>query len=299
MTAARVVTAGPPSVACVRALMRWGPVRTRRRCRPTPRSCRRRCRAVVARPASTRTSRRRRSSPKLVEFAPAQRAVVRRRREARAGIQLPDGAVIDSTDMDHWTFPGRHEVLQGVRARRQAARDAPDLARRRHRRSRARHARRRVRVERRRDRRGVRRRTARRTCAAPITTRRRPTPAGTVTSARPGTSLGLSALQLGDVSALPLSAPPGGTTFAAPNPALGYLHANCGHCHNPNGSAWVDSHMILRLDVDEHDAAATQIVQTTVGVAARAVDRPRLHETDRRRRSRPERAVLSHDRSVR
>lgn len=83
----------------------------------------------------------------------------------------------------------------------------------------------------------------------------------------PGGVLGFSALQLGDVSALPLSAPPpAGTTYGAPVPALGYLHANCGHCHNPNGGAWVDSHMILRLDVGERDAATTQIVQTTVGV---------------------------------
>lgn len=83
----------------------------------------------------------------------------------------------------------------------------------------------------------------------------------------PGHALGMSALQLGDVSALPLSSPPpAGTTYAAPNEALGYLHANCGHCHNPMGGAWVDSHMILRLDVDERDAATTQTVQTTVGV---------------------------------
>jgi hypothetical protein len=83
-----------------------------------------------------------------------------------------------------------------------------------------------------------------------------------------GHALGLSALQLGDVSALPLSSqPPAGTTYAAPNAALGYLHANCGHCHNPNGGAWVDSHMVLRLDVEERDAATTQAVQTTVGVA--------------------------------
>src|SRR5262245_3155819 len=70
-----------------------------------------------------------------------------------------------------------------------------------------------------------------------------------------GHSLGVSALQLGDVTGLPLSAPPpAGTKFQAPNAALGYLHANCGHCHNPNGSAWPDSHMILRLDVEEQDA---------------------------------------------
>jgi hypothetical protein len=82
-----------------------------------------------------------------------------------------------------------------------------------------------------------------------------------------GHILGFSALQLGDVSALPLTdPPPAGTTFAAPNAALGYLHANCGHCHNPNGGAWVDSRMILRLDVDEHDAATTNTVMTTVGV---------------------------------
>jgi hypothetical protein len=82
-----------------------------------------------------------------------------------------------------------------------------------------------------------------------------------------GHALGVSALQLGDVSALPLSdPPPAGTTFTAPIPALGYLHANCGHCHNPNGTGWVDSRMILRLDVDEHDAMTTQIYESTVGV---------------------------------
>jgi hypothetical protein len=80
-----------------------------------------------------------------------------------------------------------------------------------------------------------------------------------------GHILGFSALQLGDVSTVPLTVQPG-VTFAAPNAALGYLHANCGHCHNPDGSAWVDSHMILRLDVDEHDVATTKIYQSTVGV---------------------------------
>jgi hypothetical protein len=80
-----------------------------------------------------------------------------------------------------------------------------------------------------------------------------------------GHILGFSALQLGDTSMWPLTVQPG-TTFAAPNTALGYLHANCGHCHNPNGSAWVDSKMILRLDTAEHDVMTTQIYQTTVGV---------------------------------
>jgi mono/diheme cytochrome c family protein len=82
-----------------------------------------------------------------------------------------------------------------------------------------------------------------------------------------GHVLGFSALQLGDVSALPLSnPPPAGTMYAAPNAAEGYLHANCGHCHNPNGGAWPDSNMILRLDVTETDPATTMLVQSTVGV---------------------------------
>jgi mono/diheme cytochrome c family protein len=83
-----------------------------------------------------------------------------------------------------------------------------------------------------------------------------------------GHILGFSALQLGTLDALPLTdPPPAGTVYAAPNPALGYLHANCGHCHNPNGSGWVDSKMILRLDVDETDATTSKAYQTTVGVA--------------------------------
>jgi len=82
----------------------------------------------------------------------------------------------------------------------------------------------------------------------------------------PGRALGFSALQLADLSTLPLSdPPPAGTTYAAPNAALGYLHANCGHCHNPSGSAWATSGMVLRLDVDERDAAASELYRTTVG----------------------------------
>jgi hypothetical protein len=81
-----------------------------------------------------------------------------------------------------------------------------------------------------------------------------------------GHVLGFSALQLGDTSALPLSTPATGA-FVAPNAALGYFHANCGHCHNPGGSAWVDSQMVLRLSVTETDPLQTQIYATTVGVA--------------------------------
>ena len=83
----------------------------------------------------------------------------------------------------------------------------------------------------------------------------------------PGRALGFSALQLADLSALPLSDPPQGTPYAAPNDALGYLHANCGHCHNPSGSAWVNSAMVLRLDVADRSIATSKPYLTTVGVA--------------------------------
>ena len=80
-----------------------------------------------------------------------------------------------------------------------------------------------------------------------------------------GHILGFSALQLGDVSALPL-------TDASRHDVRG---AECGArlsprelraLPQPERQRVVDSHMVLRLDVGEHDAMATQIYQTTVGV---------------------------------
>jgi hypothetical protein len=81
----------------------------------------------------------------------------------------------------------------------------------------------------------------------------------------PGRALGVSAIQLPSLVDWPLSDPPS-QVVAAPNAAMGYLHANCGHCHNPNGSAWSTSSMVLRLAATETDAAATQLYQSTVGV---------------------------------
>lgn len=99
----------------------------------------------------------------------------------------------------------------------------------------------------------------------------------------PGRVLGFSALQLGaalpgtgglDLGTLaaegkltapppePLPAPPGDAQTAA---ALGYLHANCGHCHNPRGTSWPDTQMLLRLGVEERDAASTGLYQSVVG----------------------------------
>jgi hypothetical protein len=99
----------------------------------------------------------------------------------------------------------------------------------------------------------------------------------------PGRILGFSALQLAKpgpgVSLADLAAsgrlsapPPAGADYSAPGDAttstgIGYLHANCGHCHNPNGIAWPDTQMILRLDVSERDPAATLLEKSTVGIA--------------------------------
>jgi hypothetical protein len=56
-------------------------------------------------------------------------------------------------------------------------------------------------------------------------------------------------------------APPGDPTTQA---AFGYLHANCGHCHNPVGYCNYPG-MELRLNVDETVLEATALWQTVVG----------------------------------
>ncbi len=58
--------------------------------------------------------------------------------------------------------------------------------------------------------------------------------------------------------------PPGDAVTRA---ALGYLHANCGNCHNPNGAARPDVDMTLRLSVAERTAEDTAIYRATVGQA--------------------------------
>ena len=71
----------------------------------------------------------------------------------------------------------------------------------------------------------------------------------------PGRILGYSQLQLGPTPA------PGDAVTAR---ALGWLHANCGHCHNENGIARPDVDMILRLGVGE-DVASSGAYRTAVG----------------------------------
>jgi hypothetical protein len=55
---------------------------------------------------------------------------------------------------------------------------------------------------------------------------------------------------------------PGDATTAT---ALGYLHANCGHCHNENGTSWPDTQMVLRLVVADRDAATSGVFASIVG----------------------------------
>jgi hypothetical protein len=203
-------------------------------------------------------------SPRLVEFTPAN-VLWSDGAEKHRWYQLPPGAVIDSTDMNHWRLPIGTKLFKefasgGKRLETRLIWRVSDTGNR-----------------------------EADTLVGSFVWNDTETEAtlakdgaqnirGTLHDApaqdtcwrchlgEPGHALGVSALQLGDVSGVPLSAPPpAGTTFAAPNPALGYLHANCGHCHNPSGGAWADSHMIMRLDVEERDAMANQIVQTTVG----------------------------------
>ena len=49
--------------------------------------------------------------------------------------------------------------------------------------------------------------------------------------------------------------------------ALGYLHGNCGGCHNAIGAIPREDPMKLRLVVGQTDYAETDTVLTTIGVA--------------------------------
>jgi hypothetical protein len=97
----------------------------------------------------------------------------------------------------------------------------------------------------------------------------------------PGRVLGFSALQLsreGDgvtldwlrQQGLLSPPPPAGAPYHPPGDAataetLGYLHANCGHCHNPNGTSWPDTQMVLRLSVAETTAEGSELYRSAIG----------------------------------
>lgn len=110
------------------------------------------------------------------------------------------------------------------------------------------------------------------------------TQCGTCHNGEAGRALGFSALQLSTEAlaelarAELLSHPPSDDASlsapgdAAVSEALGYLHANCGHCHNPNGSARPDTNMNLRLDVGQSTPESTNAYLTTVNVELQYFD---------------------------
>jgi hypothetical protein len=87
----------------------------------------------------------------------------------------------------------------------------------------------------------------------------------------PGRVLGFSAVQQPKVSAALLSQPPT-HEFAVPGDrataaALGYLHGNCAHCHNPLAPAHADTDMDLRLLFDDRRALDTSAFRTGAGIS--------------------------------
>lgn len=98
---------------------------------------------------------------------------------------------------------------------------------------------------------------------------------GTCHNGEPGRMLGVSAVQLAGSASLErlrvagaLShdvAGAGPTGDPAAVEALGYLHANCGSCHNPRGTAWPDTDLDLRLPAGHPDASATPGWRTSIG----------------------------------
>jgi hypothetical protein len=85
-----------------------------------------------------------------------------------------------------------------------------------------------------------------------------------------GHVLGFSSVQQPNAPAEILSSAPS-AGFAVPGDdttaqALGYLHANCAHCHNLHGAAWPDTDMDLRLQVSDVQPEDTAAYRTTIGI---------------------------------
>jgi mono/diheme cytochrome c family protein len=86
----------------------------------------------------------------------------------------------------------------------------------------------------------------------------------------PGRVLGFSAVQQQELPSELLAQPQ--QAYAIPGTresaqGLGYLHANCGHCHNPRGNPSNRTRLNLRLSVADVEAGQTTIERETVGVA--------------------------------
>jgi hypothetical protein len=85
----------------------------------------------------------------------------------------------------------------------------------------------------------------------------------------PGRVLGFSAVQQAELPTDLLTQAQ--HAYVIPGPpesarGLGYLHANCGHCHNPHGFPSRETSMVLRLSVADVEAGQTTIERETVGV---------------------------------
>lgn len=91
-----------------------------------------------------------------------------------------------------------------------------------------------------------------------------------------GGALGIQAVQLSsaitawsssNMFVVPIGSPAFGPTGNATEvAALGYLHANCGHCHNPGGYAATANNMSLRLDAAPKAATSEPGYLTTVNI---------------------------------
>jgi hypothetical protein len=90
-----------------------------------------------------------------------------------------------------------------------------------------------------------------------------------------GRILGFSAVQQPEAppelfdAPVPSYAPPGDPVVRE---ALGYLHANCAHCHNPEGTARPDTDMNLRLSVMDALPEDTATYRSTLGVELQFFD---------------------------
>jgi hypothetical protein len=205
-----------------------------------------------------------RIAPDLLPFEPAF-ALWSDAADKRRWLRLPPGTLIDTSDADHWQFPvgamlfkefskdgkrletrlvartgaGPNQYFMGAFLWNDDESDALFVP------------------EGQRDARGT---------AHDVPTAKN---CGTCHNGEPGRVLGFSAVQQPAVAPALLSTPvapftpPGSEAARA---AFGYLHANCAHCHNPNGSARPDTNMNLRLALTEARAEDTQILQTTLGI---------------------------------
>jgi hypothetical protein len=203
-------------------------------------------------------------APDLIEYEPAYK-LWSDGAEKRRWLRLPPGAAIDTSDMDHWVFPigtmfFKEFSLDGKRLEtRLVARlgpkpedyfmgafvwndDESDAV-----------------FER-----GGEANVRGTEHDVPETKR-----CFTCHNGEQGRALGYSAVQQPAAQA-PLSDPPT-QPYVVPGDdvarrALGYLHANCGNCHNPNGTSRTDTNLTLRLEVGEQTVEDTGIYRTSVGV---------------------------------